>query len=278
MRSHNDMPVIAGTLRMLSRQTVPHELIVFDNDSSDGTLEEVKKYTDKVVRVPAGTYVPGRVLNDGMELSRGEFAVFLNSDCTPADEHWLENLLAGFKDERIAGVFGRQLAPAGCSLLVAKDIEETFGNHNRQHRWRQCFSMASSAIRRSVWRKIDFDENLLYSEELDWSHRARRLGYETSYVPDSIVMHAHSYTLEQFCKRQFGEGKAEALIFNWSSWRRSWFRYSFLPYSRQVLSDWLYCCPRLAFTEMIRSSVWRTAQLISRRSGFLVGLRMREHE
>ena len=43
MRSHDDMPLMAETLAMVAKQNHPYELIVFDNESSDGTREEAKK-------------------------------------------------------------------------------------------------------------------------------------------------------------------------------------------------------------------------------------------
>ena len=84
MRSYNDMPLIADTLAMVSRQITPFELISLDNESTDGTLREIGKYTDRTINIPKGTYVPGRVLNQGMAASHGEFVAFLNSDCTPS--------------------------------------------------------------------------------------------------------------------------------------------------------------------------------------------------
>src|SRR5580704_15993615 len=109
LRAHNDLPLVAETLRNLQRQNHPFDLVAFDNASTDGTLEEIRKYTDRIHHVPAGGYVPGRVLNQAMAATGGEFVVFLNSDCTPQDDFMLELLLAGFNDEKVAAVFGRQM-------------------------------------------------------------------------------------------------------------------------------------------------------------------------
>jgi len=237
MRSYNDMPLIADTLAMVSRQTTPFELISLDNESTDGTLHEIKKYTDRTINIPKGTYIPGRVLNQGMEVSHGEFVVLLNSDCTPFSESWLKDLLAGFTDDNVAAVFGRQIPRPDCHPVFAKDTEDTFGDGSNQKYWRHCFSMASSAIRRSVWEKMKFDEDIQYSEDIDWTWRARQEGYEIRYVADSIVMHSHNYTLRQFYRRHYGEGRAEAVIFDWSKWEQSLIRYSLLPYIRQTISD-----------------------------------------
>ena len=79
LRSYNDMPMISETLKMVSRQDMEYELIAMDNESSDGTAEEISKYSDKIINIPKGTYVPGRVLNQAMKASEGQFVVFLNS-------------------------------------------------------------------------------------------------------------------------------------------------------------------------------------------------------
>jgi hypothetical protein len=79
IRSHNDFPIIAETLAMVCRQTGEFELLAQDNESTDGTLYELKKYTDRIVTMPKVSYAPGRMLNRGMELSEGETVVFLCS-------------------------------------------------------------------------------------------------------------------------------------------------------------------------------------------------------
>ena len=273
IRSHNDMPMIAETLAAIHRQDFPFELIVFDNESTDGTLDAIKKYTARIVNIPRGTYVPGRVLNLAMEVTEGQFVVFLNSDCTPCDESWLRNLLKGFTEEAVAAVFGRQVPRPGCAPLYAKDTEDTFGDGSGQRLWRHCFSMASSAIRRSVWENIRFNEGLKISEDVDWTWRARQRGFTIRYVPDSVVLHSHNYSLRQYARRQYLEGRDEALIFEWPRWQRSLLRYSLLPWGRRMLSDWRHCLGRLAFGPAFWSPILRTVQMVSRRAGFRAGLR-----
>lgn len=273
MRSRNDMPLIAETLAHLAQQDCAFDLVVFDNASTDGTLDEVKRYTDRIIHVPAGTYVPGRVLNQGMAVSDGEYVVFLNSDCTPQQPSWLRALLDGFTDDQVAAVFSRQIPRPDCYLLYAKDTEDTYGDGHAQQAWRHCFSMASSAIRRSLWRDMPFNEQLHYSEDIEWTWRAKERGYTIRYAPASIVMHSHNYTWRQYYARQYGEGKAEATIFPWTGWQASLLRYSLLPYGRQVLHDWRYCLQRGAFHTALYVPVLRLAHLLGRRAGFRAGVR-----
>ncbi len=97
---------------------------IFDNDSNDGTADILPDYTCHIHRVPAGTYVPGRVLNEAMKATNQEapFIVFLNSDCTPLNENWLKELVEGFKDNKVGAVFGRQLPRDDCHPLLRKTL------------------------------------------------------------------------------------------------------------------------------------------------------------
>ncbi len=275
MRSHNEYALLKDTLKELVKQTVPFTLHVFDNDSNDKTSELLHQYTTHIHRVPAGTYIPGRVLNEAMRVinQKAPFVVFLNSDCTPLDEHWLEELVKGFDDQKVGAVFGRQLARPDCHPLFKKDTDDTFGDGSRQHYWKHCFSMASSAIRRECWNEESFSETITYSEDIDWTWKARMRGWNIKYCKDSQVYHSHNYTYAQFRKRQRGEGKADAQIFQWTAWERTFLRYSLLPYLRQIKSDWGYSISHRKFGSFFYSPILRFAQLRGRREGFLEGIK-----
>lgn len=276
MRCYNDAWIVEETLAGIAGQKMPHRLIVFDNESSDGSVEIIRKFTDNIVNIPKGQYIPGRVLNQAMKQTDGEIIVFLNSDCVPQDEDWLSKLVEGFHDEKVAAVFGRQIPRPECWPLFVKDTEDTFGNGERQKYWKHCFSMASSAIRRSVWQRMPFRDDIQYSEDIDWTWRARQAGYRIVYTPDSIAMHSHNYTLKQFHKRQYGEGKADAGIFSWEPWERTFLRYSLLPFARQVLSDVRYGLGHGQPKACLHSVPLRLTQMLGRRKGFLEGLKERQ--
>lgn len=275
MRAHNDMPLIRETLRALERQTVPFDLVAFDNASTDGTREALAAVASSLVDVPAGAYVPGRVLNEAMRVAHGDVVVFLNSDCTPTDGHWLERLLAAAADPAVAAVFGRQVPRPGCHPIHALDTERAYGDGHLHRTWQHFFSMASSAIRRSAWEARPFDESLRYSEDVDWTWRARRAGLQIRYVADAVVLHSHDYTLRQLYRRHLGEGRADARIFDWSPWERSLLRFSVLPWGRQVLKD---CRDLVALGEWraaAEAPLIRAVQFAGRRAGFAKGWKER---
>lgn len=273
MRSYNDAWIVGETLDAIARQDAPHRLLVLDNASSDGTAEMARERADAFVHVPKGEYVPGRVLNQAMRATDGEFVAFLNSDCVPQDHRWLSSLLAAFDGPEVAAVFGRQVPRPECRALFAKDTEDTFGDGARQKHWRHCFSMASSAVRRSDWEESPFREDIQYSEDVDWTWRRRQAGRAIRYARDSVAMHSHNYTLRQFHRRQYGEGKADAAIFDWQHWEAGLLRYSLLPFARQVLSDARYGLRTGRLDALVHTVPLRTAQMLGRRKGFVEGLK-----
>ena len=217
--------------------------------------------------------MPGRVLNQGMANSQGEVVVFLNADCTPTHPDWLARLIEPFNDEQVAASFGRQDPRPDCPTLLAKDTFMTYGDGEQQARWRHCFSMAASAIRRRVWQEMPFDEGLGYSEDIDWTWRARQKGFQIRYAPQARALHSNNYGLSGHWRRQYGEGKAEAVIFDWPGWQASLLRYSLLPLGRQVLSDLRWCAKRGQWQGAIYSPLWRLVQMAARRRGFCAGRR-----
>ncbi|MFZ5949925.1 MAG: glycosyltransferase family 2 protein [Candidatus Rifleibacteriota bacterium] len=274
IRARNDMPVIKRTIAGLQRQNTAFEVFAFDNGSTDGTREELARIATRLIDVEK--YIPGQVLNQGMEISKSEKVVFLNSDCVPMHEQWLGNLLSGFTDANCAAVFGRQIPRKDCQAIFYKDTEDTFGDGERQKYWKHCFSMASSAVSRKVWQQHPFREDIQYSEDIDWTWRMRQHGFSIKYVADSVVEHSHNYTPAQFYRRQYGEGKAEAAIFTWTAWEKNWLRYSLMPLFRQIFSDVKYAFkfhrPKIIF----ESPVYRISQMLGRRCGFIDGLKKLE--
>src|SRR4051812_27518063 len=85
LRSFNEGWALRNTLPALQAQTFKNwELIVFDSGSTDGSVEMIRNAAPRhFIQLQPHEYVPGRVLNQGMQLARGPIAIFLNADATP---------------------------------------------------------------------------------------------------------------------------------------------------------------------------------------------------
>ncbi len=276
MRSYNDINLIRDTLQMVSKQTYRNfELWNFDSSSSDGTLDVIRQYNEESrIRLnDSKTYNPGTVLNGAMQETDAEIVVFLNSDATPEGVDWLEKLIAPFDDPNVGAVFGRQTSRPDCRTLFHKDNERAFGDGSVSGNWVHFFSMANSAIRRSVYQEIPFETQIQYSEDIEWSYRVKKAGYRIVYVADAPATHSHNYTLKQSYKRHFGEGKAEAWIFRDGELNTSFFRYFLLPFGMEVVRDWLWGIRHLSFEALWHSIPLRFSQKFGRWQGLKQGIR-----
>lgn len=214
VRCRNDAAFLVRTLDALAAQECPfaHEVLVCDDGSTDGTDEILRARTEvRLVARPAGAYRPGRTLNALVRAARGEIVVFNNADAVPRDRQWLANLVAPLVDGSADATFANQLPRPDATPLVRKDSERAFGDGSVSARWPRFFSLASSAARRDDLLAHPFDEDLLYSEDVEWANR--RADFRRRYVPTARVEHSHNYTSAQLARRFYGEGYAEAQIF-----------------------------------------------------------------
>ena len=214
VRCRNDAAFLVRTLDALDAQECPlaHEVLVCDDGSTDGTEEILRARSEvRLVARPAGAYRPGRTLNALVRAARGEIVVFNNADAVPRDRQWLANLVAPLADGSADATFANQLPRPDATSLVRKDSERAFGDGSVSARWPRFFSLASSAARRDDLLAHPFDEDLLYSEDVERANR--RADFRRRYVPTARVEHSHNYTSVQLARRFYGEGYAEAQIF-----------------------------------------------------------------
>ena len=67
---------------------------------------------------------------------------------------------------------------------------------------------ASSAIRKSVWERYGFDEDLAGLDDIDFAKRIAAGGFQTKYCPEAIVIHVHNENWRKIFKRYNGEAIA----------------------------------------------------------------------
>ena len=91
-------------LDSLMTQTVkPDEICVFDNGSTDGTLDLLLRYPVKVLSVPSVAL--SRLFNLGWQSTQAEFVAYLNDDAEVVPE-WLERIEQAFDEFPQAAVVG----------------------------------------------------------------------------------------------------------------------------------------------------------------------------
>lgn len=237
----NGGQLFKDVLDALVTQDAPwsYETVVVDSGSTDETLEIVRSYEQRGVRlhtIPNSEFQHGRTRNLAISLTSSEFAAVLTQDATPANAHWLRNLVKAFdKGNQVAGVFGAHKAYPDATPFVSIGIEGHFehfnglphvaqwnGDHGDPipfgsvawQNWIHYYSDNNSCMRRSVWEKIPYP-NIDWGEDQVWAWEIVKQGYQKSYAHDAIVYHSHNLTKKQQEKVSSIEGEFWMKNFNY---------------------------------------------------------------
>ncbi|MEO0509163.1 MAG: glycosyltransferase [Verrucomicrobiota bacterium] len=276
MRSYNEAWAIEDTLNGIFNQDYDGEieLIVIDSASTDGSHEIIPRFNPKdFIILEPGTYVPGKVLNQGFKLATNDWVVFLNSDATPANNQWLPELLkAAVNSPKLGAAFSRQIPRDDCQAVFAHDYDRCFGPERESKNWDHFFSMVSCVAYKPTWQEIPIREDLQYAEDDEWTRRLKDLGYEIILVEESVAIHSHNYTPAQAYKRAKGDAIAVAQAGNISNVKRAWHRDVFLPTIKDTLRDLNYCKRTGQLGQIFHAYQVRYQQRLGRMHGYEEGL------
>jgi rhamnosyltransferase len=205
-------------LEAISRQRIEDdvEVVVVDSGSRDGSAKRAQSRGARVHSIPASEFHHGRTRNLGAELARGEILVFTSQDAYAAGDSWLASLTNPLRgDETVAGVYGRQLPHADAAPPERYFLDFLYGFDSRVQHLEEgdeltfevtLFSNVNSAVPRRVWETFPFAEDILMSEDQEWSRRVLREGLTIVYEPGAAVHHSHAYSVAGALRRFFDSG------------------------------------------------------------------------
>jgi rhamnosyltransferase len=205
-------------LEAIARQQVDDEVevVVVDSGSSDGSAARARSLGARVYQIPAEEFQHGRTRNVGAGLATGDILVFTSQDAYAAAADWLTLLTAPLRDgDKIAGVYGRQLPHADATPPERYFLDFLYGPDARVQRLAEgaeltfdvtLFSNVNSAMPRSQWEAFPFVDDIVMSEDQEWSRRVLRAGSAIAYEPEAAVHHSHTYSIVSAMRRFFDSG------------------------------------------------------------------------
>jgi glycosyltransferase involved in cell wall biosynthesis len=192
IRTRNEERWLRQCLATVRRQDhVDFEIVLVDNQSTDGTLSIASEFDVDVVSISAEEFSFGRALNRGIAAARGDFICCLSGHCFPETTNWLFWLRMSLRDGDIAGVYGRQKPIQSTHVLDKRDLWTLFGPERKVQTQDPFFHNANAMIRRSVWERVPFDESVDGVEDRVWAREVLALGYKIVYEPFAAVYHPH---------------------------------------------------------------------------------------
>lgn len=208
----NGREMLPACLDSLAGQLRPADIIVVDNNSSDGSADFIaKKYPDvRLLRHDENKGFAGGV-NAGIKYALNhscEFIALLNNDAF-VDKDWIQNLLISAQENPKAGIItSKILDKSGKKLDSTGDFYTTWGlsfprgrgevDTGQYDGLREIFgaSGGASLYRAEMLKEIGlFDEDFFaYYEDIDISFRAQLAGWKILYEPTAVAYHAISAT------------------------------------------------------------------------------------
>lgn len=204
VRTYNEAKHFGNLLTSVAVQQVasgrPVDVIVVDSGSQDGTDSIALEHGARLVRISKEEFSYGRALNLGCAEAAGEFLVLISGHCLPVGDNWLEELLRPFADPAVAMTYGRQVGDESTKFSESRVYEKYYPEDKASQGPAFC-NNANAAVRRSIWRRFRYDEELTGLEDIELGRRVVAAGFRIDYAPRAVVRHIHEETWPQVRRR-----------------------------------------------------------------------------
>ena len=220
--AYNQKRTLQAAIESLRNQSYPkdkYEVIVVDDGSSDGTQQWVRAYQQDCSCSLRYFYQenkgPAAARNLGIRNALGDIIAFIDSDCI-ASYSWIEKLVNGYDDDRVAGIGGTIKARPTfskisryCAYVKMNEqppIDDTGITYlitgNASFR-KKCLDLV---------RGFDERYNSAGGEDPDLCYRLKEQGYIFKYNRGAIVYNHHKERLGEFLKTYFNYGKGDSFL------------------------------------------------------------------
>lgn len=178
-------------------QTLSVETVIVDSGSTDKTLEIATSHSCRITHIKKEDFTFGRSLNVGCDFANGKYLIFISGHCIPASNNWLDELVRPLQDGKIAYTYGRQLGRDTTKFSERQLFYKYFPGENSIPQVGFFCNNANSALRKDVWSKYLFDEQLTGCEDMYLAKQLVEDGLKLGYVGTAPVFHIHDESWEK---------------------------------------------------------------------------------
>ena len=211
---HNAAKHLEICISALLSQSYPpsrYEIIMVDNNSTDGSAEVVAKYSriKLLTENKQGSYA---ARNRGVAESKGRIIAFTDSDCVPCPE-WLDRISESISLPGAGIVQGGRLystASAGMLLLEAYESERAFHTFSGKFKGLYYGYTNNMAVRRDVFDRCGPFLEVMRGADSIFVNRAIE-DYSPEiirYVPDAAIRHMEITGVQDYLRKRFIYGRS----------------------------------------------------------------------
>ena len=163
----NEAQGLRDTLTQI-QQLCPHELVVSDGGSDDNTLKIAKKFTEHVVRGPAGRALQ---MNAGAQIATGDIFIFLHADSRIEPASYEKMLHSLKSSEKIGGAFSLCIDSDKWSLRLITRLANL-----RSKFFGIAYGDQAFFVKNSTFQQMNGFAEFPICEDIDFFKRLRKLG------------------------------------------------------------------------------------------------------
>jgi rhamnosyltransferase len=200
-----------------NQSVMPHQIIVVDSSSTDGTPLAARSAGFTVLEIARDEFDHGGTRQFAAEHAPdADVLIYLTQDAVLCHHDSFANLVATFEDPMVGAAFGRQLArtEAGSIESHARLFNYPAGSRIRSLDSRHSmgfksifFSNSYGAYRREALLSVGgFSSDVIFGEDTLVVARLHRAGWKSVYEADALVRHSHYYSISQEFRRYFDIG------------------------------------------------------------------------
>lgn len=206
-----------ASAEMMDFDRAAFEIVISDDGSKDGTGEYVQAYQSpsglKLQYIHQENKGPGEARNHGMRNARGEYFIFIDSDCMfPPD--YLQKVEAHLQTEPLDAFGGPDTChPSFSPLLKAINYSMTSfigtgGTRGSSKSVSKKFYPRSfnMGVHRKIFESIGGMGGLRHGQDMEYSSRIYNNGYNVGLISDAFVYHKRRTSLKRFFKQVFNWG------------------------------------------------------------------------
>jgi glycosyltransferase involved in cell wall biosynthesis len=187
---YNAISTLSEQLDALSEQqwSEPWEVIFVNNKCTDYSLELAESYRLVVpnLRIVHATERQGSAyaLNVGIEAAEGEFIILCDAD-DKVGEGWVEAMAKALEQHELIA----------CRMDTKELNPPYLQGHDQENGlqkiwyppWLPHAGSGTLGLRKSVFRKVRFDERLPHLHDADFCFRAQMAGFQMTFVPNAVL-------------------------------------------------------------------------------------------
>lgn len=209
---YNAEKYISGLNESLLKQkrVLINKIIYVLTESNDNTENELINNNCEYKKIIKKDFSHSLVRENVAKESKADIICFITQDVVIEDDDWLEKLVTPIIDNEVAATYSRQISKYNNiekytresnypkeSTIKSKDDIDKLGLNTF------FFSDASSAIRRDIFKKLNYydGKDLPISEDMYIAYKLIMSDYKIKYCADSIVYHSHKFTIKQLYDR-----------------------------------------------------------------------------